>query len=348
VPRTLTTIAATIAAVLAAAGSASAATMQPDPLFGSEPVELGAGSVTSLFGYADAGGDDLRVAIHAGNTACAATAAADPGPLRVDQRVADDYSVDVPVSEQLGPQTLCAWIERGGAPAAPPVSVAFQVVAPRADLALGPPVVAHRGLPFTLAIQAGSEGNDRRVFGTLVAGTTCPATPTGAPAGIAALPPAGWPLSSPKDLVTAPLKPAPGTYRLCAWVQPSATAVPEASASLAVTIPARRTRTKVETSNWINKHGTSAHGAVYVAGAVRGTVVLEAATDVVGSPWHPVKRLSIAGWRHTTTCHAVCEVSTSARHLRIRVPVGFNVRARFLGTPDAAPSRSQFISVMPW
>jgi hypothetical protein len=79
VPRNLLTIAATIAAVLAAGGSASAATMRPDPLFGSAPVELGAGSVPSLGGCADAGGDDLRVALHAGTTACAATAAADPG-----------------------------------------------------------------------------------------------------------------------------------------------------------------------------------------------------------------------------------------------------------------------------
>jgi hypothetical protein len=348
VPRTLFTIAATVAAMLAACGSASAATMQPDPLFGSAPVELGAGSVTSLFGYADAGGDDVRVAIHAGGAPCAATAATDPGPLRIDQRVTDDYSVDVPVSEALGPQTLCAWIERGGAAAAQPVSVAFDVIAPRADLALGPPVVGHRGLPFTLGIQASSEGSDRRVFGTLVAGAACPAAPTGAPAGIPALAPAGWPLSSPKDLVTVALKPGPGVYRLCAWVAPTASAVPEASAAVAVTIPARRTRTKIETSNWVNKQGTSAHGAVYVAGAIRGTVLIEAATDVVGSPWHPVKRFSIAGWRHTTTCHSLCEVSTSARHLRIRVPVGFNVRARFLGTPDAAPSRSQFMSVMPW
>jgi hypothetical protein len=304
--------------------------------------------VTSLLGDADAGGDDLRVAVRARDAGpCAATAAADPGPLAVDTRVTDDYSVDVPVSAALGARLLCAWIERGGAPAGTPVSVPFDVVAPRADLDLGPPVAAHRGLPFTLPIQASSEGNDRRVFATLVPGAACPPT-FDATAGIPALPAAGWALSSPRDLVTVPLKPAPGAYRLCTWVAPSATAVPEASAALAVTIPARRTRTKVETSNWVNKHGTSAHGAVYVAGAVRGTVVLEAASEVVGSPWHPVKRLSIAGWRHTTLCRSVCELATSARHLRIRVPVGFNVRARFLGTADAAPSRSHFLSVMPY
>jgi hypothetical protein len=32
----------------------------------------------------------------------------------------------------------------------------------------------------------------------------------------------------------------------------------------------------------------------------------------------------------------------------VRVPVGFNVRARFLGTTDAAPSRALGTSVMPY
>jgi hypothetical protein len=348
VPRSLTTIAATAAVVLAAAASASAATLRPDPLFGSAPVELGAGSVTSLFGYADAGGDDLRVAIRAAATGpCAASAAADPGPLRADTRVTDEYSVDVPVSGVLGPQLLCAWLERDGAAAAPAMSVAFDVVAPRADLALGPAVAAHRGLPFMLPIEASSEGNDRRVFGTLVAGATCPPTFGTPPAGIAALPPDGWPLTSPKDVTTVALKPPPGAYRLCAWVQPSATATPEAAASLAVTVPARRTRTTTENSNWVNKHGT-AHGAVYVEGAIRGTVVIEAASDVVGSPFRLVKRFSIARWHHKRTCHELCELATSDHHVRVRVPAGFNVRARFLGTADSAPSRAIALTVMPY
>jgi hypothetical protein len=348
VPRTLTTLAATVAVAFAACASATAATLDGDPLFGTAPVELAAGSVTSLSGYADAGGDDLRVAVRApGARPCAATAAADPGPLRIDTRVTDDYSVDVPVSGALGPQLLCAWVERGGVQAAPPVSRAFSVIAPRADLELGPPVVVHRGLPFTLPIQASSEGVGRRVFGSLVAGATCPAAPTAAPAGIAALPPGGWPLSSPKDLNTVALKPAPGAYRLCAWVQASAAAVPEASAALAVTIPARRTRTTTQNSNWVNKH-RAAHGAIYVEGAIRGTVVVEAASEVVGSPFRAVKRFSIAGCHHRTVCHAICEVATSDRHVRVNVPVGFNVRARFLGTADAAPSRAVALSVMPY
>ena len=67
-----------------------------------------------------------------------------------------------------------------------------------------------------------------------------------------------------------------------------------------------------------------------------------------GPPWHTVKRYSIAGWHHKTLCHDVCELAISEYHVHVRVPVGFNVRARFLGTADAAPSTAHFTSVMPW
>ena len=303
--------------------------------------------MTPLSGYADPGGDQLRVAVRAASAGpCAATAAADAGPLQSDTLVTDEYSVDVPLSGAVGPRLLCAWLERGGAAAAPPVSVPFNVVPPFAEVRLGAPVVVHRGLPFTLGLLARSDGPARRVFGSLVPGSVCPPTFTAA-AGIPAFPSAGLSLLSTKDQTTLPLTPAPGTYRLCAWVQPSAGAAPETAAGVAVTVPARRTRTTTENGNWVNKHGT-ARGVVYVDGAIRGTVLIEAASEVVGSPWRPVKRYAIARWHHKTRCRDVCELATSDHHVRVRVPVGFNVRARFLGTADAAPSRAQFTSVMPY
>jgi hypothetical protein len=65
VRRPLTTIAATVAAVLIVAGGASAATLDRDPLFRSAQVVVDDGSVTALSGYADPGGDRLRVAVRA-------------------------------------------------------------------------------------------------------------------------------------------------------------------------------------------------------------------------------------------------------------------------------------------
>jgi hypothetical protein len=348
VPRPLTAIAASVVAILFAAASASAATLDRDPLFGTANVVLDDGSVTSLSGYADPGGDRLRVAVRAAAAGpCAATAAADPGPLQVDAVVTDEYSVDVPLSATVGSQMFCAWLERGGARAAPPVGVAFNVVLPFAEVRFGAPVVVHRGLPFTLGLLARSDGPARRVFGSLIPGSACPPTFTPAGGGIPAFPPAGLSLLSTKDQATVPLTPAPGSYRLCAWVQPSAGAPPEAAAGVAVTVPARRTRTTTENGNWVNKHGT-ARGVVYLTGAIRGTVVIEAASDVVGSPWRAVKRFSIARWHHKTRCRDVCEVAISDHHVHVHVPVGFNARARFLGTADAAPSTAHFTTVMPW
>jgi hypothetical protein len=348
VPRPLTAIAACIVAILIAAASASAATLDRDPLFGTANVALDDGSVTSLFGYADRGGDQLRVAVRAAAAGpCAASAAADPGPLQVDTLVTDEYSVDVPLSATVGAQLFCAWLERGGAEAATPVSVAFNVVLPFAEVKLGTPVVVHRGLPFTLGLLARSDGPARRVFGSLIPGAVCPPTFGATPGGIPAFPPAGLSLLSTKDQATVALTPAPGSYRLCAWVQPSAAAAPEAAAGVAVTVPARRTRTKTENGNWVNKHGT-ARGVVFVDGAIRGTVVIQAASDVVGSPWFAVKRFAIARWHHKTLCRDVCELAGSDHHVHVRVPVGFNVRARFLGTADAAPSTALGTTVMPW
>jgi hypothetical protein len=91
VPRPLTALAATVAAVLIVAGGASAATLDRDPLFGTAQVVLDNGSVTPLSGYADPGGDRLRVAVRAAAAGpCAATAAADPGPLQSDTVVTDE------------------------------------------------------------------------------------------------------------------------------------------------------------------------------------------------------------------------------------------------------------------
>lgn len=210
---------------------------------------------TLIIDYAGEGNQAHRLVVKIKPQAagpCAATPDDDPGRPMLEDSVVGDGRREIGDSEgQPGDLLACAWLADSGRPTGyeGPAErrVAVLPAVARLELGLAAGAVALRGMPVPVGFNVSAAAGRRLAvgFGAAPVGSKCPER-SGA-SRLVPLFPGGLELTPEIDGgVRLARAPHPGRYLVCGWVEEPGDAVPEATATFAVRVPARRTQTVTE------------------------------------------------------------------------------------------------------